>query len=101
MLRWLASDWQLSPVMKIKSSQFYTVTTGIDNALSGEGGQRPNLGNAASIYPANQTVTSWMNPVAAGAFTSPAPKTYGNLGAFNLKGPGGRDAGRRASGFRV
>lgn len=88
MLRWLASDWQLSPVMKIKSSQFYTVTTGIDNALSGEGSQRPNLGNAASIYPANQTVSSWMNPVAAGAFTSPAPGTYGNLGAFNLRGPG-------------
>ena len=85
LLRWLASDWQLAPIMKIKSAQFFTVTTGVDNALSGEGAQRPNLVGGAAIYPGNQSVGGWVNP---GAFVSPAAGTYGNLSANNLKGPG-------------
>src|ERR1019366_10760337 len=40
LLRWLAGNWQLAPILKIKSAQFFTATTGVDNALSGEGAQR-------------------------------------------------------------
>ena len=36
-------------------------------------------------YPANQTVSNWIN---ASAFAPAAPGTYGNLGYNNLKGPG-------------
>jgi hypothetical protein len=83
-LRLVAGDWQVSPIMKIKSAQFFTVTTGVDNALSGEGGQRPNLANL-NPYPASQTVNNW---ILASAFAAPAPGTYGNLSPYNLKGPG-------------
>jgi hypothetical protein len=42
-LRLVGSDWQFSPIMKIKSAQFFTVTLGTGVALNGEGNQRPNL----------------------------------------------------------
>ena len=41
-LQWVAGDWQLSPIFSAHSGQFFTVTTGVDNALTGIGGQRPN-----------------------------------------------------------
>jgi hypothetical protein len=69
--------------MKIKSAQFFTVTTGVDNALNAEGGQRPNLVNP-NPYAVSQSVDGWLN---RDAFASPAPGTYGNLSANNLKGP--------------
>src|SRR5262249_37764981 len=33
----IASGSQISPLMRIRSAQFFTVTTGVDNALSGQG----------------------------------------------------------------
>ena len=82
-LRMLASDWQISPIMKIKSGQIFTVTSGVDAALNGEGLQRPNL--VGNPYPANQSVTNWLTP---SAFALPAPGTVGNLGNNNILGPG-------------
>jgi hypothetical protein len=82
--RRLASDWQVAPIMYIRSAQFFTVTSGVDNALTGEAGQTPNY-NGLSPYAANQTPNQWLNPA---AFTTPAPGTYGNLGYNNIKGPG-------------
>src|SRR5262249_30572123 len=40
-LRSLLRNWDLSPIMKIRSAQFFTVTTGQDNALTGIGNQVP------------------------------------------------------------
>ena len=85
MLRLLASDWQVSPIIKFKSSQFVTVTSGVDAALNGEGSQRPNLVNPSGIYPANQTVGAWINK---SAFAVPPNGVIGNLGNYNVKGPG-------------
>jgi hypothetical protein len=70
--------------MKIKSSQFFTVTSGLDTALSGTGTQRPDLINS-NPYPDNQSVDGWIN---ASAFRSTAPGTYSNMGLFNMRGPG-------------
>jgi hypothetical protein len=81
LLRLIASDWQVSPIMKIKSAQFFSVTTGIDGALTGQPTQTPNL--VGNPYPAHQTITNWIN---TSAFAAPAPGTYGNLGLYNLKG---------------
>jgi hypothetical protein len=84
-LRMVASDWQVSSIITAKSAQFFTVTTGVDNALNGETAiQRPNLVNT-NPYPANQSVTNW---ISASAFAAPAPGTIGNLGINNMKGPG-------------
>jgi hypothetical protein len=82
--RILASDWQIAPILQIKSAQFYTVTSGQDRALTVAPGQTPNLVNL-DPYPSHQTLNQWVNPA---AFALPALGTYGNLGYNNMKGAG-------------
>ena len=79
----LAAGWQLSSLMRIRSAQLFTVTSGVDAALSGEGGQRPNL--LRDPYSPTKNADHWID---ASAFAAPPPGSYGNLGAYNLKGPG-------------
>jgi hypothetical protein len=91
MLRLLASDWQVAPIIKIRSAQFYTVLTGVDTALNGEGSQRANRVPGVSPYATdhnactNAPCVAWGNPA---AFASPAPGTLGTLSNNSLKGPG-------------
>jgi hypothetical protein len=84
-LRLIASDWQFSPILKIRSAQYFTVSLNTDVALNGQVGtnQRPNL--VGDPYPANQSVTNW---VTKGAFGAPAAGQLGNLGIGDIKGPG-------------
>jgi hypothetical protein len=88
-LRIVAGDWQVSPILQIKSATFFTVTSGTDPALSGQTGETPNLVNpnpyAASRGCSNAPCVAWM---AASGFGAATPGTYGNLGYNNLKGPG-------------
>lgn len=94
-LRIVGSDWQVAPILFVRSAQLFTVTSGVDSAVSGQGNQTPNL-LMQNPYPANQSVDHWLittapaAPVkdAAPAFQAAAPGTYGNLGYNNLKGPG-------------
>ncbi len=83
-LRLLASEWEVAPILQIKSAQFFTAVSGTDRALTTAAGQTPNLVQT-NPYPADQNVNHWVNP---SAFALPALGTYGNLGQFNLKGPG-------------
>jgi hypothetical protein len=85
-LRMFASDWQVSPILQIKSAQFFSVYSGTDRALTNALAttQTPNLANT-NPYPSNQNVNNW---VSASAFSLPALGTYGNLGYNNMKGPG-------------
>ena len=82
-LRLVGSDWQVAPLLSIRSAQEFTVLSGLDNALNGQGLQTPSLANA-NPYPSNQSVTNWINK---SAFVQPTSGTYGNLGYYNLKGP--------------
>jgi hypothetical protein len=82
-LKLAASNWQLSPLVKIRTGQYITVLTGVDNALNGTVTQRPNQ-VLANPYLPNRSVNGWLNPA---AFANPAPGTYGNLGNNNLIGP--------------
>jgi hypothetical protein len=84
-LRLIATGWQLSPIVRITSAQEFSVTSNVDSAVSGQSGQTPNLVNPGAIYPANQSVTHWIN---ASAFANPPTGSYGNLGLNNIKGPG-------------
>jgi hypothetical protein len=84
-LRLLASDWQLAPILQIKSAQEFSVLAGPDRALSTVPGQPASLVNPVGIYPANQNVNNWFS---TSAFAQPTLGTYGNLGFNNLKGPG-------------
>jgi hypothetical protein len=83
-LRLAVTGWQVSPILRVTSAREFTVTSGVDAALSTMPGQTPNLVNT-SPYPAHQTISNWIN---ASAFAVPTPGTYGNLGYNNLKGPG-------------
>jgi hypothetical protein len=83
-LNLLVSGWQVSSIIRVQSAKVFTVTSGVDAALSTQPGQTPNLVNA-NPYPVNQTVTNWVN---ASAFASAAPGTYGNLGYNVMRGPG-------------
>ena len=80
----IASNWQVAPILVLKSAQFFSVFSGTDAALTSVGSQTPNLVNP-NPYPANQTVSNWIN---ASAFAPATPGTYGNLGYNSLKGPG-------------
>ena len=80
----MASDWQVAPILQIKSAQFFSVLAGPDRALSTVPGQPASLVNT-NPYPSNQNVNQWLNPA---AFQMPALGTYGNLGLNNMKGPG-------------
>jgi hypothetical protein len=79
----VAGDWKLSTSMRIQSGQSLTVGSGLDQALNGIGGQRPNL--VGNPYPDHQSFSQWLNPA---AFAQPAPGTFGNLGAGATRGPG-------------
>ena len=54
----MSGNWQVSAIVSAQSGSFINVTTGVDNALTGQSNQRPNLiGNAV---PANQNVNQWL-----------------------------------------
>jgi hypothetical protein len=80
----IAGGWQLSPIFGAHSGSYFAATTGVDNALNGIGGQRPNL-TGSNGYCATQTITCWLN---FGSFGSPLAGTLGNLGNNSLEGPG-------------
>ncbi len=83
-LQWIAGDWQVAPIMSLHSGSYFEVTTGVDNALSGIGGQRPNQ-VLSQPYCFPQTINCWINPK---AFVAPAPGTLGDSGINSLVGPG-------------
>jgi len=84
-LRILASNWQIAPIIEIRSAQFFTIIPGTDRALTTAPAQTGNLVLPNSVYASNQSVSGWLNPA---AFALPALGTYGNLGQNNIKGPG-------------
>jgi hypothetical protein len=84
-LRILGSNWQVAPILQVKSAQFFSVYAGTDRALTTVGSQPADLVNPGAVYPSHQTVSNWIN---ASAFAPAAPGTYGNAGYNSFKGPG-------------
>jgi len=95
-LKWVASDWQLAPIVGAHTGSYFTVTTGVDDALTGIGLQRPNLNpnvpdpyctpkHVSSINLSSPTANCWIN---AAAFAQPALGTLGNSKMNSLEGPG-------------
>jgi hypothetical protein len=82
-LRALGSGWRLSPIFKVLSGSFLTVTTSQDRALNGVSSQRVNL-LQLNPYGA-KTVKNYLNPA---AFALPALGTFGNTGVGGIAGPG-------------
>jgi len=80
----LVSGWKLSPIMRISSGSYYSVTSGVDNAVTGVAGARADQ-VLADPYCAVQTPSCWLNP---NAFAIPKNGTLGNVGAASIHGPG-------------
>jgi hypothetical protein len=83
-LRWIAGDWQLAPIVGAHTGSFFTITTGVDNQLSGISGQRPEQ-VLPSPYCSNRSYTCWLN---GNAIAMPGTGTLGNMSPNNLVGPG-------------
>ena len=76
------SDWQFSPLVRWQSGNRSSITTGVDNALTGMGGQR-----AVQILDdpyGDGTPGNYLNRA---AFTSPAAGTYSTLAPFSIVNP--------------
>jgi hypothetical protein len=82
-LNMIASGWQLSGIVRRQTGNYSTVTTGVDNALTGVGNQRA-IQLLADPYDPNPTVDHYLNPA---AFRPPASGTYSSLGAFTIVNP--------------
>ncbi len=58
----MVNGWQIAPLMRLISGAPLTVTSGIDNSLTGIGNDRPNLVSSGNIY-TRSTITSSDAPV--------------------------------------
>jgi len=78
----LFSGWQFSPIVRFQTGNRSSVTTGVDNALTGMGGQR-----AVQILDdpyGSGGPTAYLNRA---AFTSPTAGTYSGLKPFTIVNP--------------
>jgi hypothetical protein len=82
-LRAIASGWRLSPLVKVLSGDYLSVTTSQDRLLNGMASQRMN--QILSNPYGNKTVSNYLN---GAAFTLPAIGTLGNSGKSSIAGPG-------------
>jgi hypothetical protein len=85
-LQWIAGDWQLAPIVGLRTGSFFSISTGVDSTLDGITPQRPNQ-LTADPYCVNRSYTCWLKPVGVG-FAAPSAGTFGNMGVNNLLGPG-------------
>jgi hypothetical protein len=82
-MRIAGSGWRFSPLVKILSGDYMSMTTNVDVALTDSVNQRVNQiqGNPYG----NKTAAHYLNPA---AFALPAAGTYGNSGKGAIAGPG-------------
>jgi hypothetical protein len=81
-VRAIFSDWQISPIVRWQSGNRSSVTTGVDNALTGLGAQRA-VQVLDDPYGAGAP-TAYLNRA---AFTSPTTGTYSTLAPFTIVNP--------------
>lgn len=55
----ITKDWQIAPIVSLYTGQPFTVTTGSDVSLTGEGTDRPNVVPVSDQFP--KTTSQWFN----------------------------------------
>jgi hypothetical protein len=80
----IAGNWRMSLIYRYQSAPYLTLSSGVDTALNGIGGQRANLVLPNAVAD-NPTQDQYFAP---GAFAQPANGTFGNLGPSNILGRG-------------
>ena len=97
-MRALASHWRLSGILTAQSGRRLNILSGIDNAFTGIGNQRPNQ-VSDDFYPEERTLTNYFNRGgvrAAGARHAgqPSPQCRGGSGLLERQ-PGRVEADQR------
>jgi hypothetical protein len=80
------SGWQVGTIISIQTGQPLTATLPFDNPNVGEGAKLPNMIRNPNHGP--KTISTYFD---TGAFTTPAPYTFGNEGINSVRGPGFSD----------
>lgn len=82
--RLLGTGWQVSGIVKILSGSYFSISSGIDSALSGIAlDERPNQ-VLAKPYSSSKSIGLYLNPA---AFAQAATGVYGNMGPNTIQGP--------------
>ena len=84
----LAGGWNLNAIVSLISGYPFTVTSGVDNARTGTGGQRTDLAGDPNIpgdRPRGQQILEWLRK---SAFVPNPLGTFGALGRNTFVGPG-------------
>lgn len=80
----LLGNWQLSPILAVRTGTWFYVFAGIDNSMSGVGLDRPNVTGDPYVKNTKGSL-QWLDPL---AFSLSAPGTFGNSGRNSLVAPG-------------
>jgi hypothetical protein len=84
----IAGGWALNSIVALLSGYPFSVTSGIDNAFSGTGGQRADLVGDPILSGSRSRgdqIAQWLNKA---AFAPNAIGTFGTLGRNVFRGPG-------------
>lgn len=87
----LLSKWSLTGILALQSGNGITVTSGVDNARSGTGGQRADANGdpvLSSDRPTPEKILQWFN---TSVFSPNALGTFGTSARNTLRGPGNRN----------
>jgi len=85
----LASNWQLSPILQLKSGNFLTINTGTDTALTTVANQTANQILADTSAPSKAAgCAPCVTILNKSAFAIPALGTYGNMAYGTIQAPG-------------
>jgi len=77
-------NWQLSPIAQWQTGNYATISTGVDDNLTGVGTQRP-FQLLPDVYMPNRAYTQYLNPK---AFGIPGPGQISPMRPLNVLNPG-------------
>jgi hypothetical protein len=87
----LLGDWSLTGILALQSGVGLSVTSGVDNARSGTGGQRADISGDPELpsdRPTEEKILQWFDP---SVYSPNALGTFGNSERNGLRGPGAKN----------
>jgi hypothetical protein len=87
----LLNEWSLTGILVLQSGNGLTVTSGVDNARTGTGGQRADINGdpvLPSDRPTEEKILRWFDTT---VYSPNALGTFGNSGRNSLRGPGSKN----------
>jgi hypothetical protein len=84
----LLSEWSLTGILSMQSGGGFTVTSGVDNARTGTGGQRADISGNPDLPSDRSTAEQVLRWFDTSVYSPNALGTFGNSRRNNLRGPG-------------